>query len=134
MSSWPVFDEEQIADVVAVLRSGRVNAWTGNHVSAFEASYASHLGRRHAIALANGTVALDLAMLALGVSEGDMLRVSSPRGSVEAPARLRELREGVVFIPFHYGYWDVGNDAGPVGNDGRNDAKCPWERAERLER
>jgi anaerobic selenocysteine-containing dehydrogenase len=31
------------------------------------------------------------------------------------PARLGELREGVVFIPFHYGYWDVGDDPGPDG-------------------
>jgi anaerobic selenocysteine-containing dehydrogenase len=51
----------------------------------------------------------------LGISEGDMLRVSSPRASVEAPARLREVREGSVFIPFHYGYWDTGDDAGPDG-------------------
>jgi anaerobic selenocysteine-containing dehydrogenase len=51
----------------------------------------------------------------LGVSEGDMLRVTSPRGSVKAPARVCETREGVVFIPFHYGYWDVGDDAGPDG-------------------
>jgi anaerobic selenocysteine-containing dehydrogenase len=52
----------------------------------------------------------------LGVAEGDMLRVSSPRGSVEAPARVGRMRPGVVFIPFHYGYWDVGDHA---GHDGR---------------
>jgi ferredoxin-nitrate reductase len=51
----------------------------------------------------------------LGVSEGDLLRVSSPRGSIEVPARVRDLREGVVFVPFHYGYWDVGAEAGPDG-------------------
>jgi len=51
----------------------------------------------------------------LNVAEGDLLRVSSPRGSVEAPARIGRLREGVIFIPFHYGYWDVGDDAGPDG-------------------
>jgi dTDP-4-amino-4,6-dideoxygalactose transaminase len=85
MNSWPVFDDEQIADVVAVLRSGRVNAWTGNHVAEFEASYASHLGRRHAIALANGTVALDLAMQALGVSEGDEVIVT-PRSFIASAA------------------------------------------------
>jgi ferredoxin-nitrate reductase len=51
----------------------------------------------------------------LGIAEGDLLRVSSPRGSMEAPARLRELREGTVFVPFHYGYWDTGDDAGPDG-------------------
>jgi ferredoxin-nitrate reductase len=51
----------------------------------------------------------------LGVTDGELLRVSSPRGSVEAPARVSRLREGVVFVPFHYGYWDVGDDPGPDG-------------------
>ncbi len=51
----------------------------------------------------------------LGVSEGQTLRVSSPRGAVEVTARISGVREGVVFIPFHYGYWDVGEDAGPDG-------------------
>jgi anaerobic selenocysteine-containing dehydrogenase len=51
----------------------------------------------------------------LGVSEGEMLRVSSPRGTVELAARIGGPREGLIFIPFHYGYWDVGNDAGPDG-------------------
>ena len=45
-----------------------------------------------------------------------MVRVSSPRGSVEAPARISQIRPGIVFIPFHYGYWDVGDHA---GHDGR---------------
>ena len=52
----------------------------------------------------------------LGVQEGDPVRVTSPRGSVEAPARLQDLREGVVFVPFHYGYWDVTDAAGPNGS------------------
>jgi anaerobic selenocysteine-containing dehydrogenase len=51
----------------------------------------------------------------LGISDGELVRVSSPRGWIEAPARLGELREGVVFVPFHYGYWDIGVEAGPDG-------------------
>ena len=51
----------------------------------------------------------------LGVADGDLLRVTSPRGSVEVPARVGRLRKGVVFVPFHYGYWDLGDDAGPDG-------------------
>jgi ferredoxin-nitrate reductase len=51
----------------------------------------------------------------LEVAEGEMVRVSSPRGSVEAPARLSATRDGVVFIPFHYGYWDLGDGPGPDG-------------------
>jgi ferredoxin-nitrate reductase len=43
----------------------------------------------------------------LGLSEGDLARVESRRGAVEAPVRIREIRRGVVFVPFHYGYWDA---------------------------
>ena len=44
----------------------------------------------------------------LGIAEGDVTEVSSPRGSVRARARVSGIREGVVFLPFHYGYWDRG--------------------------
>jgi anaerobic selenocysteine-containing dehydrogenase len=50
----------------------------------------------------------------LGVSDGDRVRVSSPRGFIEAPARITGARPGVVFVPFHYGYWDL-DGAGPDG-------------------
>jgi dTDP-4-amino-4,6-dideoxygalactose transaminase len=81
MASWPQFDEEQIDDVVAVLRSGKVNAWTGNKVREFEQAYAALIGRRHAIALANGTVALDVALHAIGLLPGDEVIVT-PRSFV----------------------------------------------------
>ncbi len=81
MTGWPSYDEEQIAAVVAVLRSGQVNAWTGPHVGDFERAYADHLGRRHAIALANGTVALELALHAIGLGAGDEVIVT-PRSFV----------------------------------------------------
>ncbi|TDU88836.1 putative molibdopterin-dependent oxidoreductase YjgC [Kribbella voronezhensis] len=42
----------------------------------------------------------------LGVAEGDFVRVESRRGYLEAKARVTDVREGVVFAPFHYGYWD----------------------------
>ncbi|HKP21165.1 MAG TPA: nitrate reductase [Thermoleophilaceae bacterium] len=43
----------------------------------------------------------------LGVSDGDLVEVASARGAVRVPARIKDIREGAVFIPFHYGYWDV---------------------------
>jgi anaerobic selenocysteine-containing dehydrogenase len=52
---------------------------------------------------------------ALGIGEGDLCLVTSPRGSVEAPARLTGKRAGAVFIPFHYGYWDH-DDRQPDGH------------------
>jgi anaerobic selenocysteine-containing dehydrogenase len=48
----------------------------------------------------------------LGVAEGDLVRVESPRGAVEAPARIGRGRDGVVFVPFHFGYWDT-----PAGHE-----------------
>jgi ferredoxin-nitrate reductase len=42
----------------------------------------------------------------LGVGEGDMVRVESPRGRLEARARISGIKEGLVFVPFHYGYFD----------------------------
>lgn len=43
----------------------------------------------------------------LGIGEGDIVRVESTRGYIEAPARVSGIRDGVVFAPFHYGYFDV---------------------------
>jgi anaerobic selenocysteine-containing dehydrogenase len=47
-----------------------------------------------------------------GIGEGDIVRVESPRGHVVAPARITAIREGVVFAPFHYGYWDHAGQGG----------------------
>ncbi|MBT2586397.1 molybdopterin oxidoreductase family protein [Arthrobacter sp. ISL-95] len=49
----------------------------------------------------------------LGISEGDIVRVTSRRGRIEAPARVSGVRPGTVFAPFHYGYWD--SDDGETG-------------------
>jgi anaerobic selenocysteine-containing dehydrogenase len=48
----------------------------------------------------------------LGIAEGDLIRVTSRRGELLVPARVGDVREGTVFAPFHYGYWDRG-DSGP---------------------
>jgi anaerobic selenocysteine-containing dehydrogenase len=51
----------------------------------------------------------------IGAADGDDLVIESARGAIRAPARIAELREGVVFVPFHYGYWDR-DAAGPNGD------------------
>ena len=48
----------------------------------------------------------------LGLAEGDLAEVASPRGVVQARVRINRIREGVLFLPFHYGYWDRGSPAG----------------------
>ncbi len=85
-SRWPWHDEDEIAAVTRVLRSGRVNALHhGDNCRAFETGFAARLGVPHAIALANGTVALEVALRALGIGPGDEVIVT-PRSFVASAA------------------------------------------------
>ena len=80
-SPWPVFEEDEIRAVLSVLKSGKVNQWTGAEVVSFESEFAEYLGVRYAIALANGSVALDVALSVLGIGPGDEVIVT-PRSFV----------------------------------------------------
>jgi dTDP-4-amino-4,6-dideoxygalactose transaminase len=75
---WPNFTVEEADAVRAVLLSNRVNYWTGEEGRRFEEEFAAWTGARYAIALANGTVALDAALQALGIGSGDEV-VVTPR-------------------------------------------------------
>jgi len=68
---WPHFAADEIEAVAAVLRSGKVNYWTGDEGRQFEDEYAAYVGVKHAVAVANGTVGLELALCALGIGPGD---------------------------------------------------------------
>lgn len=71
-SRWPVYAEDEIEAVTAVLRSGKVNALHhGEQTRAFEQAFAERCRAPHAISVANGTLALELALRALGVGAGD---------------------------------------------------------------
>jgi dTDP-4-amino-4,6-dideoxygalactose transaminase len=77
-SPWPSFDEDEVRAVQDVLRSNRVNYWTGQVCRDFEREFAAWVGVEHAIALSNGTVALDLALKGMGIGLGDEV-VVTPR-------------------------------------------------------
>jgi dTDP-4-amino-4,6-dideoxygalactose transaminase len=81
MGAWPAFAPDERAAVAAVLASGMVNYWTGREARLFEKEYAAHLGVGHAIALMNGTVALELALKMWGIGAGDDVIVS-PRSFI----------------------------------------------------
>jgi anaerobic selenocysteine-containing dehydrogenase len=49
----------------------------------------------------------------LGIAEGDLVRVESPRGAIEVRARIGAVMPGAVFAPFHYGAWDLDGTAPP---------------------
>ncbi|MEP3561390.1 MAG: DegT/DnrJ/EryC1/StrS family aminotransferase, partial [Marinobacter sp.] len=77
-SPWPSFSEEEANAVRDVLLSNKVNYWTGQECREFEREFAAFADSEYAIALANGTVALDLALKALDIGEGDEV-VVTPR-------------------------------------------------------
>ena len=78
MGGWPRFEEDELQAVSRVLRSGWVNYWSGEEGISFEREFAAFHDVPHAIALANGSVALELALHALGVGPGDEV-VVTPR-------------------------------------------------------
>jgi dTDP-4-amino-4,6-dideoxygalactose transaminase len=77
-SPWPSFTTEEADAVRQVLLSNKVNYWTGNECREFEKEFAAWCGARYAVALSNGTLALDVALKALGVGPGDEV-VVTPR-------------------------------------------------------
>lgn len=79
--SWPQYSEDEIAAVKRVLESGKVNYWTGDEVRHFEREYAKHLSVRNAIALANGSVALDIPLRHWGIGPEDEVIVT-PRSFI----------------------------------------------------
>lgn len=76
-SSWPSFTHEEAEAVKNVLLSNKVNYWTGSECRKFEKEFAEWTGSDYSIALANGTVALDLALKCIGVGPGDEVIVTS---------------------------------------------------------
>lgn len=77
-SPWPSFTTEEAEAVQRVLLSNKVNYWTGTECREFEQEFAAWTGTRHAVAVSNGTLALDLALKGLGIGPGDEV-VVTPR-------------------------------------------------------
>ncbi|WP_206454796.1 DegT/DnrJ/EryC1/StrS family aminotransferase [Aurantimonas marina] len=77
-SPWPCFTDEEADAVTRVLKSNRVNYWTGDEGREFEREFAGWAGTSHAVAMANGTLALDAIWPALGIGAGDEV-ICTPR-------------------------------------------------------
>lgn len=97
ITSWPSFTEEEAQAVSRVLLSNKVNYWTGNEVRLFEQEFAQWTGAEHAIALANGTLALELALLASGTGYGDEVIVT-PRSFIASASCILRCGAVPVFV------------------------------------
>lgn len=106
LAPWPYFDAEQIATASRVLASGNVNTWTGQETRAFEQEFAQWCGSSHAIAMANGSLALSAAYLAIGLGPGDEL-ITTPRTFIATASSAVLLGAKPVFA-------DVDPDSGAI--------------------
>jgi len=75
--SWPSFSEEEIKAVSNVLQSGKVNYWTGKQARLFEQEFSQFSACKYAVAMSNGTVALDAALKVLEIGKGDEVVATS---------------------------------------------------------
>ncbi len=76
-NTWPYFEKDEQEAVQKVLESGKVNYWTGTECREFEKEFSDYCGVKHAVAVFNGTVALELALYSLGIGAGDEVIVTS---------------------------------------------------------
>jgi dTDP-4-amino-4,6-dideoxygalactose transaminase len=106
---WPCYEPDEIAAVTRVLESGRVNYWTGDEGRKFEQEFAAYHGAEYGVAVANGTVALDLALLALGIGGGDEV-VVTPRTFIASASCIVNAGARPVFA-------DVDRDSGNITAD-----------------
>ncbi len=74
---WPYFGDDELKAVERVLRSGKVNVWTGQETAAFELEFAQYTGANYGLAVSNGTVSLDMALKVLGIGAGDEVVVTA---------------------------------------------------------
>ncbi len=100
MAPWPNFSKHEGDLVRDVLMSNRVNYWTGECGRLFESAFASMAGTKHSIALANGTLALDLALIALEIGLGDEVIVT-PRSFMASASAIHNCGAIPVFADVH---------------------------------
>lgn len=96
ISSWPSFSDEEVAAAAAVIASNKVNYWTGQEGRKFECEFAEWAGSAHAIALSNGTLALDVALKVMGVGPGDEVIVT-PRSFIASVSTIINAGAAPVF-------------------------------------
>jgi dTDP-4-amino-4,6-dideoxygalactose transaminase len=103
---WPSFTDEEVEAVAKALRSNKVNYWTGEESRHFEREFAQWTGSSYAIALTNGTVALDVALKALGIGPGDEVIVT-PRTFIASISCV--VNAGAIPV-----FTDVDRDSGNI--------------------
>lgn len=103
---WPYFAPDEEAAALEVIRSGKVNYWTGDEGKQFEAEFARFAGCDYGLVLGNGTLALELALIAAGIGPGDDVIVT-PRTFVASASCVVTVGARPIFA-------DVDLDSGNI--------------------
>jgi dTDP-4-amino-4,6-dideoxygalactose transaminase len=120
-SPWPSFTPAEADCIKKVLLSNKVNYWTGDECKKFEAEFAAWSGTRYAVALVNGTIALDAALKALGIGRGDEVIVT-PRTFLASASSIVNAGATPVFA-------DVDRDSQNITADTIRQVLSPRTRA-----
>lgn len=118
---WPSFTPEEVDAVARVLASNRVNYWTGQEGRSFETEFAQWCGVPHAVAVMNGTVALDLCWHALGIGAGDEVIVT-PRTFLASASSI--INAGAIPV-----FADVDRDSGNITPESAGKVISPRTKA-----
>jgi dTDP-4-amino-4,6-dideoxygalactose transaminase len=75
--NWPHYSNQEIKKVIEVIKSGKVNYWTGSEVKNFEKEFSNYFGNKYSIAICNASLGLEAALLALNIGKGDEVITTS---------------------------------------------------------
>ena len=109
LGEWPYFEDEEIDLVSSILKSGKVNYWTGNYGKEFEKNFEVWSNSNHALSIANGTLALIAAYSALGLKKDDEI-ITTPRTFIATASSAISLGIKTIFA-------DVDKDSGLITNE-----------------
>ncbi len=109
-SPWPSFSKEEADLVHDILLSNKVNYWTGEECRHFEKEFAEFTQCKYAVSLANGTLALELALLAIGIESGDEVIVP-PRTFIASASSVVNIGGVPVFADVDYDSQCISADA-----------------------
>ncbi|HOB76467.1 MAG TPA: DegT/DnrJ/EryC1/StrS family aminotransferase [Phycisphaerae bacterium] len=104
--AWPVYGPEEERKLVEVLRSGKWGKQDGQEVATFERRFAEYCGARHGIAVNNGTISLQIALLAAGIKAGDEVIVP-PYTFLATASAVLMCNAMPVFVDLDLDTWNI---------------------------